>query len=40
VFTAVLESHPIIRIDRPFIFLLVERRSYTILFIGSIVNPQ
>ncbi|RLF17417.1 MAG: hypothetical protein DRZ82_09820 [Thermoprotei archaeon] len=40
VFTAVPESHPIIRIDRPFIFLLVERRSYTILFIGSIVNPQ
>jgi len=39
VLTAVPVEHPTVKIDKPFIFLLVEPKSYTILFIGSITNP-
>ena len=38
-FSAELLEYPMVKIDRPFIFLLVEPKSYTILFIGSIINP-
>lgn len=30
---------PIIRVDRPFLFIIYEETSRTVLFLGRVVNP-
>ncbi|MEJ1275078.1 serine (or cysteine) peptidase inhibitor clade A (alpha-1 antiproteinase antitrypsin) member 7 [Cricetulus griseus] len=32
--------HPIIRIDRPFLLMILEKRTRSILFLGKVVNPS
>jgi serpin B len=36
----IVSSRPVIKIDRPFIFMIIDLRTKEILFIGQVVNPS
>ena len=38
--TAIMEPEVAMKVNRPFIFLICERQTGTILFMGKVMNPQ